>query len=334
MNNNYHRELLEIFADEGGYFNEKLTIKKDLEKGYSVIAKENIEEGTLLIDVPKNLLIPLEKVKNLNNFNNKFEEIYFKTINSNFEYLNHHPLKSNNQELDRIYNTIGNNKNLYKNFLIKYKNFNLLSEQDKKINLLSKTRAINLNKFKKKFFMPVMDLVNYNYAGLTYKMGEKGNIYIKSKNIIKKSEEIYVNYTSSSINAITFFFEHGFIDSSFNSFEIKGGELKFNQKNIYKYDKKYFSSDGGTYTFKEDINFTNNNISNNFIKLLEIFPPDQRYAAAIKILSMYKNLMSPNKDQNYNENSIIIKNFNKSVELYINIIDNYLGLIKRNYEKN
>ena len=49
---------------------------------------------------------------------------------------------------------------------------------------------------------------------------------------------------------------------------------------------------------------------------------------------MYKNLMSPNKDQNYNENSIIIKNFNKSVELYINIIDNYLGLIKRNYEKN
>ena len=100
MNNNYHRELLEIFADEGGYFNEKLTIKKDLEKGYSVIAKENIEEGTLLIDVPKNLLIPLEKVKNLNNFNNKFEEIYFKTINSNFEYLNHHPLKSNNQELD------------------------------------------------------------------------------------------------------------------------------------------------------------------------------------------------------------------------------------------
>ena len=182
--------------------------------------------------------------------------------------------------------------------------------------------------------MPVMDLVNYNYAGLTYKMGEKGNIYIKSKNIIEKSEEIYVNYTTSSINAITFFFEHGFIDSSFNSFEIKGRELKFNQKNIYKYDKKYFSSDGGTYTFKEDINFTNNNISNNFIKLLEVFPSDQRYTAAIKILSMYKNLVSPNKDQNYNENSIIIKNFNKSVELYINIIDNYLGLIKKNYEKN
>ena len=203
MKNNYHQELLEIFADEGGYFNEKLTIEKNLEKGYSVIAKENIDEETLLIDVPANLLIPLEKVKNLDNFNNKFEEIYFKTINSNFEYLNHHPLKSNNQELDRIYNTIGNNKNLYKNFLIKYKNFNLLSEQDKKINLLSKTRAINLNKFKKKFFMPVMDLVNYNYAGLTYKMGEKGNIYIKSKNIIKKSEEIYVNYTSSSINAFS-----------------------------------------------------------------------------------------------------------------------------------
>ena len=49
---------------------------------------------------------------------------------------------------------------------------------------------------------------------------------------------------------------------------------------------------------------------------------------------MYKNLISPDKDQNYNKNSIILKNFKKSVELYINIIDNYLGLIKKNYEKN
>ena len=334
MNDNYHQELLAIFADKGGYFNEKLVIKKDLEKSLGVIAKGNIDKETILIDIPKNLLIPLEKIKKINNFNDKFEEIYFKTINNNIEYLNHHPLKSNSEELDHIYNVIGKNENLYKNFLIKYKNFNLFSGEDKKIDLLSKTRAIKLNKLKKRFFMPVMDLVNYNYAGLNYQMGEKGNIYIKSKSTIKKGQEIYVNYTSSSINAITFFFEHGFIDNSFNSFEIKGGELKFNLNNISKYNKKYFSNNDKTYTFKENVNFSNDNFSNNFIKLLEIFPSTQRYAVAIKILSMYKNLISPIKNLNYNKNSIIIKNFNKSVELYINIIDNYLRLIKKNYEKN
>ena len=334
MNNNSYQELLRIFTKKGGFFNKDLIIKKNIKKGYSIVAKENIDRETILIDVPKNLLIPLEKVKNLNNFHNEFEEIFFKTINENSDYLNYHPLKSNEKELDQICSVIKNNENLYKNFLIKYKNFNLLSEEDKKIKLLSTTRAIKLNKQKKKFFMPIMDLVNYNYSGLTYQIGEKRNIFIKSKNDIKKNEEIFVNYTSSSINAITFFFEHGFIDRSFNSFEIKGGELKFTLNSISKYDKKYFSKDNETYTFKEDINFTNNTFSRNFIKLLEIFPSNQRYSAAIKILSMYKNLISPIKDQNYIKNSIILRNFNMSVDLYINIIDNYLRLITKNNEKN
>ena len=34
------------------------------------------------------------------------------------------------------------------------------------------------------------------------------------------------------------------------------------------------------------------------------------------------------------ENSIILINFYKSIELYFNIIDNYLQLITKSYEKN
>ena len=40
MNNNYHQELLEIFADDGGYFNEKLIIKKDLLERFRKIENE------------------------------------------------------------------------------------------------------------------------------------------------------------------------------------------------------------------------------------------------------------------------------------------------------
>ena len=334
MNNNSHQKLLDLFEKKGGFFNNKLFIKKETDKGFCIIAKNEIDSEEILINVPKNLLIPLEYINNLENFKNEFEKTYFETINKNNNYLKNHPLECNEKEFNCISNVIKNNENLYKNFLIKYKKFNLLSNEKKKIELLSLTRAITLKKYKKRFFMPIMDLVNYNYAGLTYKMGENENIYIKSKNIIRKNEEIFVNYTSSSIHAITFFFEHGFIDNSFNSFEIKSGELKFTLKNVLQYDKNYFSKKNSTFTFKEDINFTNNNISNNFIKLLEIFPSNQRYTAAIKILNTYKNLISPMKDDKFNENSLILKNFNKSVELYLNIIDNYLRLIMKNYEKN
>ena len=55
---------------------------------------------------------------------------------------------------------------------------------------------------------------------------------------------------------------------------------------------------------------------------------------AQKILNIYKNSISLNTNDNYLKNSVILKNFYKSVELYINIIDNYLELITKSYEKN
>ena len=68
--------------------------------------------------------------------------------------------------------------------------------------------------------MPLMDFVNYNYSGLGYIVGAKGNVYLKSEKLIKKNEEIFINY-SISHEAISFYFEHGFIDKNFNSFKIK-----------------------------------------------------------------------------------------------------------------
>ena len=55
---------------------------------------------------------------------------------------------------------------------------------------------------------------------------------------------------------------------------------------------------------------------------------------ARKILILYKNLISLDTSDDYMKNSIILKNFYTSVKLYINIIDNYLQLITKSYEKN
>ena len=236
---------------------------------------------------------------------------------------------SNNIELKIINNVLKNNINLNKNFLIKHKIFSHLAEEKKRIELLSYTRAIFFEGYNKKFFMPVMDFVNYHYDGLNYSTSNNGNVYLKSTKHIKKNEEILINYTEA-IDAISFFFAHGFVDNSYNSFKIKKNELNLKLNSISTFNKKYFSKENSIYTFKEDILFHKNSFSSNINQFLEIFPLKERNEMLNKILKMYKNsILIDVKDYNFAKDSIILKNFFKSVELYKNIIDNYLKLIVR-----
>ena len=76
--------------------------------------------------------------------------------------------------------------------------------------------------------------------------------------------------------------------------------------------------------------FNKNRFSLNIQQFLEIFPPNQRKEMLKKILKTYKNLISIDvEDYNLTKDSIILKNFFKSVELYTKIIDNYLKFIER-----
>jgi hypothetical protein len=178
--------------------------------------------------------------------------------------------------------------------------------------------------------MPIMDFVNYHYKGLRYSAGKNGNIYLESTKYIKQNEEVLINYTQST-DAISFFFEQGFIDNSFNSFKIKKNELKIKLKTISTFNKKYFSKENDIYTFKEDISFDENTYSQNIVKFLEIFSLKERQGMMIKILEMYKNSISINPiDKSHEKDSEIIKKFFMSVELYRNIIDNYLKLVTKN----
>ena len=179
-----------------------------------------------------------------------------------------------------------------------------------------------------------MDFVNYHYEGLKYSAGKDGNIYLKSTKHIKQNEEVLINYARST-DAISFFFEQGFIDNSYNSFKIKKNELKIKLKTISTFNKKYFSKENDIYTFKDDISFDENTYSQNIIKFLEIFPLEERQQMMVKILTMYKNSISINPtDKNLEKDSEIIKKFFMSVELYKNIIDNYLELVTKKNEKN
>ena len=99
---------------------------------FGVFATNDIPPGTTLIDVPFNLLIPVNEVKDITKSRNSFEQVFFETVASNYDYFNYHPLMSNSFELNVINNVLKKNENLNKNFLIKHKIFNYLAEEKKK----------------------------------------------------------------------------------------------------------------------------------------------------------------------------------------------------------
>ena len=329
MKNDSHENFLDLFVDQGGFINKNLIIKYDDEKGFGIFSKDNIPPDSLLIDVPHNLLISVNKVDDITKFRNTFKQKYFETITDNNEHLRYHPLMSNNFELKIINKVLRNNENLNKDFSKKHKEFNHLTIERKKIKLLSLTRAISIEGYDTKFFMPMMDFVNYHNGGLNYSTSKNGNVYLKSTKHIKKNEEILINYADAT-DAVTFFLGHGFVDNSYNAFKIKKNELNLKLNTISTFNEKYFSKENDIYTFKEDIVFNKNRFSLNVQQFLEIFPLNQRKEMLKKILKTYKNLISIDvEDYNLAKDSIILKNFFKSVELYTKIIDNYLELIER-----
>ena len=323
-------EFLELFIKNKGFISKDIILKKTDEKGYFFLSKRKITKDSILILVPKNLLIPEKEIKNLKKFKNQFQKMYFNILMENKKYLSNHPLKSNIDEFKIILETIEKNENLKRTFESKYNKFNELTEEKKLIHLLSQTRSINLNNIEGKFFMPVLDFVNHGEDGTNYMLDKNLNVLIKANKDILPNEEILINYAYT--DAITFYLNHGFIRDDFNTFKIKKNELNLNFEKDIKFNKNLFNKVGKTLKFSKNIIFTKNQIPKNFFSLIEIFPVKLRFKQGINILNYYKNAIKINKkNQNIIKNSIKMKYFFKSVNLYIKIINNYSEILNNIY---
>ena len=180
--------------------------------------------------------------------------------------------------------------------------------------------------------MPIMDFVNHDENGTDYIIGDDSGIYIKTNKDLDNDEEILVNYNNTE--PISFFLKHGFIDENSNSFQIKKNELNFKLDKNIKIDENFFSIFEDNVKFKENIDFKKNGVSKNIVNFMSIFPTNGKVDNVIKILNYYTQLISnDNKMIFENKNSIILKNFYKSVELYIKIIDNYSKILSNQNEK-
>ena len=323
-------EFLELFIKNKGFISKDIILKKTDEKGYFFLSKRKITKDSILILVPKNLLIPEKEIKNLKKFKNQFQKMYFNILMENKKNLSNHPLKTNFKEFKKILKTIQKNENLKRTFETKYNKFNKLSEEKQLIHLLSQTRSINLNNIDGKFFMPVLDFVNHGEFGTNYIQDKNLNVLIKANKDILPNEEILINYAYT--DAITFYLNHGFIYDDFNTFKIKKNELNLNFEKDIKFNKNLFNKVGKTLKFNKNIIFTKNQIPNDFFSLLEIFPLELRFKRGNEILNYYKNAIEINEEnKDVIKNSIKMKNFFKSANLYIKIINNYSKILNNNF---
>lgn len=326
-------QFVDLFLEKKGFIHKNLELKKNNQKGYFFISNDEIKKNTILINVPKKLLIPVDRIKNLKNFDNEFEKIYFDTLLKNSQYLETHPLNCKINEFNEIIEALKNNENLKKNFTVLYEKFSLLNNEKKLIKLFELTRSIFLERFQKSFFMPIMDFVNHDEFGTNYIVSNNSDVYIKSNKVLHKNDEVLVNYTHS--DPITFYLKQGFINDDFNSFIIKKNELTFTMDKEIKIDEKYFLKIGNKIKFKEHIDFKKNKISKNIFNLMKVFPHDNRLINMIKVLNYFKSTVKYDEQMlKKNKDSIIIKNFCKSIKLYFTIIDNYSKILRNEYEKN
>ena len=326
-------KIVDLFLKKEGFIHKNLELRKNNQKGFFFISNKEIKKDTILINVPKKLLISVDQIKNLKNFNNEFEKKYFDILVKNSQYLKTHPLNCKVNEFNKIIEVLKNNENLKRNFEVLYEKYNLLNNEEKLIKLLELTRSIYLNKFQKSFFMPIMDFVNHDEYGSNYLLSDNSDVYIKSNKVLKKNDEVLVNYNHT--DPITFYLKQGFINDDFNSFIIKKNELTFTINKEMKIDEKYFLKIDNKIKFKEHIDFKKNRISKNIDNLMKIFPKDKRLINMIKVLNYFKSTIKYDEQMiNKNEHSIIIKNFCKSIKLYFTIIDNYSKILTIIYEKN
>ena len=132
MLNEKEEKFVKLFKSQEGFINKNIKLKRNKEKGFHFIVKKDILKDTLLIKVPRNLLIPADELINTNKLNNEFIKIYYEILLDNSNYLDFHPLNSNTIEFNEIKNTIKSNKNLFKNFENKYITFRSLESKKKK----------------------------------------------------------------------------------------------------------------------------------------------------------------------------------------------------------
>lgn len=316
-------ELINQFKSKKGYLHPSLVLSQTKDKGLGFFSQNFINKDTLLIHIPKKLIIQDVEKFFYDEINNKFFNDYKKIILT--QSFTDHPLLFDDYEFKVFLDLFKENNLIIKNFYQNKILFNKLSLYEKKIKLITKTRGIFPSSHSKPLFVPVFDFFNHNNFGSDLLLDKDGNLNMYAKNDILINQQIFYNYKLG--DSIRFYLTHGFIDTNNDFFSIYPNELSFNSKINIK--NPYYISKGDKLIFVGKVNFFKNKISQDVQFLLSIFKKSDQKKVLIEILQFYLNAIDEDKLLKLNTISVKLQKINFVINSFKKNIKNYIYLIDR-----
>ena len=275
------------------YLHRSLFLKKISNRNFGFFLKEKIQKNIKVMGVPKKLFISKEAFTNyllgkkFNYIDKELLDTYVGFLPKIDYFKDNHILFLSENEKKIVLSFFNEGTPLKKEIKRSFEQFDLLSNHDKYIDLIFKSRSFKIDN--KKNLLPMLDLVNFEYNSEGASIG-KDDVFFKSKKIIDKDEEFFQKYNTKT-NPIFFLINYGFFPEKYFSCFIPKKFLLFpSSKNEKEYlGNDWTLSDHNKITNENNIIFENLNLPEEFIKLLDMFKNNNKKNYTKEIFSLLVN---------------------------------------------
>ena len=268
-------KIINLCLKNNSHLHKSLFLKKISNHNFGFFLKEKIEKKIKVMGIPKKLFIPKEAFTNYL-LGKKFDYVDKELLDTYMDFLpklnyfkdNHFLFFSENDK--KIVLSFFNEGTPLKNKIKRsFDQFDLLSDYEKYIDLLFKSRSFTVDN--EKYLLPMLDLVNFEYTSGGPLIG-KEDVFFKSNRIFDKNEEFFQKYNTKT-NPIFFFINYGFFPEKYFSCFIPKNFLLIPS---FKNEKEYLGNgwtlnNQNKITNENNIVFENLNIPEEFIKLMDMF---------------------------------------------------------------
>ena len=239
------QKIIELSKFHKIFFHENLQIKKISKDNYGIFAKNEIFKNEKLLALPNNMFID-KKIFSEFIIKSEINYPHIELFKSYYNFLPNldffkksHFLFLNKDYREIIFSFFNHEAPILKKIKREFDIFDQLSDHEKYIELIFKTRAFNVGK--KENLFPILDLVNYKYEFDDFFI-DKNEVFFKTNIKLKKDEEFYHKY-SNKLNPILFFISFSFFPENYldtfipkNFFSLNISENKKDKLDLENWD--------------------------------------------------------------------------------------------------
>ena len=316
-------KLIFYCLKNNSHLHESLFVKKISNQNFGFFLKKKLNSNHKVMSIPKKLFISKDIIVNYllgKKFDYEDKELldtYMNFLPKLNYFKDNHFLFFSENEKKIVFSFFNEGTPLKNKIKRSFDQFDLLSDHDKYIDLLFKSRSFTVNN--KKYLLPMLDLVNFEYTSGGPLIGNE-NVFFKSNRVFDKDEEFFQKYNTKT-NPIFFFINYGFFpEKYFSCFIPKNFLLIPSSKNEKEYlGNGWTLNNQNKITNEKNIVFENLKIPEEFIKLLDMFKFNNKTSYNKEIFNLLINeinLSNVNKYLKSEKKSHPLTMFAKSVNLH------------------